>query len=281
MAIITPRKIKQYGWQPDLPDYRDHLYSAVVRPIVLPKQIDLRTECPEVYDQGQLGSCTANAIGAIYEFVQKKETNSSFMPSRLFVYYNTREMDGTTSVDSGARLRDGMKTVSKIGVCPETEWPYIIKMFSKRPKLKCYSIATENKVIAYKRIPQVLNQMKACLAEGYPFIFGFTVFESFEGEEVRHSGIVELPREGERSLGGHAVTCVGYDDEKQAFLIRNSWGKDWGLDGHCWMPYSYVTNNSLSSDFWTIRQVTNTIVPYVKPKKSFWTRLKEFFFPVG
>ena len=278
MALITPKQIKKYGWHPDLPDHRDHVYSAA-RPIELPKKTDLISECPEIYNQGSLGSCTANAIGALYEFVQRKETEAFFMPSRLFIYFNEREMEGTIPVDAGAKIRDGIKSVSKIGVCPETDWPYDIKKFSKKPSTDCYTEASEHKVIAYKRIEQTLNQLKTCLAEGYPFVFGFTVFESFETPEVAKSGIVPMPSKTEKSLGGHAVTCVGYDDDKQAFLIRNSWGKNWGIDGHCWMPYELVTSN-LSSDFWTIRQTTDSGRPAPKPKKkSLWKRIKDFFFP--
>jgi C1A family cysteine protease len=279
MNNVTPRKIKKYGWQPDLPDYRDHLYSAAA-PIKLPAKVDLRQHCPEVYNQGQLGSCTANAIGAMYEFVQLKENNTSFMPSRLFIYYNEREIEGTISVDSGAHIRDGMKTVSKTGVCSEGDWPYLISRFAKKPPAPCYKTAIAHQVVSYKRIEQTTRQLKTCLAEGYPFVFGFTVFEQFESAETARTGIVRMPTKGEKALGGHAVTCVGYDDEKQSFLIRNSWGKDWGIDGYFWMPYAYVESSYLSSDFWTIRQVT---IPGKKvqaaPEKSFWEKLKDFFFP--
>lgn len=273
------RKIQKYGWRPDLPDYRDHMYSTVT-PIKLPPKVDLREGCPEVYNQGSLGSCTANAIGAMYEFVQKKEVQTSFMPSRLFIYYNEREIEGTVAMDAGAHLRDGMKSVAKTGVCTEKLYPYIISLFAKKPAKKCYDEASGNKVIGYKRITQTLNQLKTCLAEGYPFVFGFTVFEGFDSKETSRTGQVNMPGKGEKALGGHAVTCVGYDDEKQAFLIRNSWGKNWGVGGHCWMPYAYVTSAYFSADFWTIRQTTSSGKPPVKaPEKTFWQKVKNFFFP--
>jgi C1A family cysteine protease len=276
---ITPRKIKQYGWHPDLPDFRDHVYSAA-GPTLLPTKVDLTTNCPEIYNQGALGSCTANAIGAVYEFVQKKETPDFFMPSRLFIYYNERDMEGTVKVDAGAKIRDGMKVVANLGVCPETEWPYKISKFASKPSVKNYTSASKHKVLSYKRITQSLSQMKTCIAEGYPFVFGFAVYESFESNAVAKSGIVPMPTKDEKSLGGHAVTCVGYDDDKGCFLIRNSWGKDWGIDGHCWMPYAYVTHGSLASDFWTIRQTNASNAPIAKViKLTFWQKVKNFFFP--
>ena len=119
-------RIARYGWIPDLPDHRDYAYAAPVAALVkLPALVDLRAACPAVYDQGQLGSCTANAIGAAVEFDQmKQKLKEVFMPSRLFIYYNERVMEGTVDQDSGAQIRDGIKSVAKQGVCPEEMWPY-------------------------------------------------------------------------------------------------------------------------------------------------------------
>jgi C1A family cysteine protease len=269
----------KYGWKPDLPDFRDHLYSAAA-PIELPAKVDLTPHCPPVVNQGSLGSCTACAIGALYEFVQRRETTGFFMPSRLFIYYNERVMEDTVAVDAGARIRDGMKSVNKTGVCPEPDWPYIVSKFAKKPPTDCYTEASEHKVISYKRLTLELGQLKTCLAEGYPFVFGFTVYESFASTDVAQTGLVPIPTKEEKVRGGHAVVCVGYDDAKSCFLVRNSWGSAWGLEGYCWMPYSYVTSNYLAADFWTIRQTTDSGKPAPKPKKkSFWQKVKDFFFP--
>lgn len=97
--------------------------------------------------------------------------------------------------------------------------------------------------------------MKACLAEGFPFVFGFTVYESFEGEKIESSGRLELPGAEEKCTGGHAVLAVGYNDKSRRFLVRNSWGDDWGLKGYFSMPYDYLLNPDLADDFWTIRMV--------------------------
>lgn len=251
------RKIKKYGWHPDLPDHRDHLYSAPAAVMAkLPPRMDLRSLCPTVYDQADLGSCTANAIAGAVEFDLMKQNLNNFMPSRLFIYYNERVIEGTVASDSGAMLRDGIKTVAKQGVCSETEWPYDISQFAQRPADACYTDAATTRAVQYKRIVQNLIQMKSCLASGSPFVFGFTVYESFESPGVATTGIVPLPKIGEQVLGGHAVMAVGYDDGNQLFFVRNSWGGSWGLQGYFMMPYAYLTQRNLSSDFWTIRLVS-------------------------
>ncbi|HLX57943.1 MAG TPA: C1 family peptidase [Ktedonobacteraceae bacterium] len=250
-----PRKIQRYGWIPDLPDHRDHLYAAPVAVLQsLPTSVDLTGNCPPVYDQGQLGSCTANAIAAAIEFDQMKQQLSVFMPSRLFIYYNERDMEGTVNSDSGAAIRDGIKSVAQLGVCPETEWPYDITKFQERPTDACYQDALQNKSLQYTSVVQILNQMKGCLADGYPFVFGFTVYASFE-TVVYQDGHVQLPASGEQQLGGHAVVAVGYDDTNQWFIVRNSWGVIGQMQGYFTLPYAYLTDPNLASDFWTIRLV--------------------------
>ncbi|SEC32784.1 C1 family peptidase [Terriglobus roseus] len=247
--------IQKYGWVPDLPDQRDFLYAAPA-PFQkkIPSSVDLSGKCPPVYDQGQLGSCTANAIAAAIEFDQKKR----FVPSRLFIYYNERVMEGTVASDSGAQIRDGIKSVATQGAPPETDWPYEIGNFSLHPPAKAYSDAKKDMVSLYQRLIQDLNTMKGCLASGYPFVFGFTVYSSFESEKVAKTGIVPMPDSGEKSIGGHAVMAVGYDDATREFKVRNSWGPDWGLKGYFKIPYAYLTETNLASDFWTIRGVSQT-----------------------
>ncbi len=248
------RKIKRYGWLPDLPDQRDYLYVAP--PVKRPKKVDLRPNCPPVYDQGQLGSCTANAIGAAHQFEQmKQKAKSSFVPSRLFIYFNERVIEHTENQDSGAMIRDGMKTVVHQGVCPEKDWPYVIARFTHRPPASCFTKALDHQVVSYQRLAQTEDQMKSCLASGFPFVFGFSVYESFESETVAKTGKASLPKKGEKMVGGHAVMAVGYDDAQGRFIVRNSWGPQWGMDGYFTLPYGYLTRDDLSADFWTIRLV--------------------------
>jgi len=254
--MTKPRKIARYGWIPDQPDQRDHLYAAPTQFLVaLPPRADLRRRCPPVYNQGQLGSCTANAIGAAIEFDRLKQRLSDFVPSRLFIYYNERVIEGTVRSDSGAQIRDGIKSVASLGVCPEPEWPYRIAKFATRPPVRAYRDALKDRAVSYQSLVQDINQMKGCLASGYPFVFGFTVYQSFESVTVAKTGHVPMPGWGERAVGGHAVMAVGYDDAAQWFLVRNSWGATWGLKGYFTMPYSYLLQPGLSSDFWTVRLV--------------------------
>lgn len=258
LAIRRPSRFGAYGWVRDLPDSRDFFYSAPLeafRGKALPAQTDLRAQCPPVYDQGQLGSCTANGIGACVEFDLRKQGLKDFVPSRLFIYYNERVIEGHVDQDSGAQIRDGVKVVATLGSPPEAEWPYVIGEFKIRPPAKVFTDARKDLVNLYARVPQSLTQMQGCLADGFPFVFGFTVYDSFESDQVAQTGIVPMPQPGEQVLGGHCVVAVGYDTKTRHFIIRNSWGAGWGLKGYCMMPFEYLLSPQLSSDFWTLRSL--------------------------
>jgi len=251
---MTQRTHTRYGWLPDLPDARDHYYSAPYEvTMALPTHVDLRPQCQPVYDQGQLGSCTANAIGGAVQFDWRKQQLQDETPSRLFIYYGEREIEGTVDSDSGAMLRDGIKVVAQYGAPFESLWPYDITQFAVRPPAAAWTAGLQERALVYARVLQKLNQMKGCLAAGYPFVFGFSVYESFESDVVAASGVVPMPASGEALLGGHAVMAVGYDDVSQLFVVRNSWGDAWGKGGYFYMPYAYLGSQSLASDLWTIR----------------------------
>jgi C1A family cysteine protease len=254
-ARRASRSGRRYGWIPDLPDHRDRLYGAVRRvPRKLPRSVDLRAQCSPVEDQGSLGSCTGNALAGAVESLERKEGASRLVDvSRLFIYYNERAIEHTIAEDSGAMIRDGIKTLVKQGVCGESKWPYVIARFAKKPPASCYAEAREHQVTAYARL-ETLDDMRACLADGYPFVFGFTVYESFESATVARSGVAAMPRPRERMLGGHAVLAVGYEDRANRFVVRNSWGTGWGMKGYFTMPYAYLADRNLSDDFWTIRR---------------------------
>ena len=270
MNSPTPRNVARYGWVPDLPDARDHMYAAPRAAVAnLPASVDLKAGLPDCYDQGQIGSCTANAIAGAFEFSLRKQSLADFMPSRLFIYYNERAMEGNVGTDSGAQIRDGMKSVAKQGVCPETEWPYEAipadanghfpagSREATKPSDACYTDALKNRVTTYQRVTtHAWTSCAAAWPPAIPFVFGFTVYESFESQQVAETGEAPMPGPSEQVLGGHAVLAVGYDDASQRFLVRNSWGTGWGQNGYFTMPYAYLTERSLSSDFWTIRVVS-------------------------
>ncbi len=250
-----------YGWKKDKEDKRD-LYKKFggIYPALPGREkfstIDLREQCPEIYDQGQLGSCTANAISAAYEFDMMKEKEEFiFTPSRLFIYYNERKMEGNVDEDAGAEIRDGIKSVNKQGIVDEQKWPYIISNFTDEPPKKLYEEAKHHLAVKYQRIQQNLEHMKECLNEGFPFVFGFIVYESFESEETTNTGIMVMPKENERILGGHSCLVVGYDDDKKVFIVRNSWSSYWGDYGYFYMPYEYMLNEEYCSDCWLIQRV--------------------------
>jgi C1A family cysteine protease len=245
---------KRYGWVPDLPDQRDYLFGAV-RPVppTLPLRVDLRHLCSSVEKQGNLGSCTANALAGALEFLEIKNKIHFTDLSRLFIYYNERIIEHSVRSDSGAMLRDGIKTLAKQGVCSEKTWPYVVSKFAVKPRAACYKEASNHQITSYHRILS-LDEMRTCLAEGFPFVFGFTVYEGFETQHVALTGVVDVPQPRERVVGGHAVVAVGYDDAAKRFIVRNSWGETWGMKGYFTMPYAYLADRNLSDDFWTIRR---------------------------
>jgi C1A family cysteine protease len=249
------RTSRSYGWIPDLPDARDNVYQLPLKLATPPPSVDLRAGCPAVYDQGDLGSCTANAIGAAIEFDQNKQKMAASTPSRLFIYYNERVIEGSVDSDSGAQIRDGIKAVASQGACPETMWPYVESSFATCPPAPCYTYAKLHPAVQYARVAQDTGHLKTCLAAGFPFVFGFTVYESFESDAVAKSGMVAMPGPVEAAVGGHAVMAVGYDDAASRFLVRNSWGSGWGVGGYFTIPYAYLADGDLADDFWVIRIV--------------------------
>jgi C1A family cysteine protease len=227
----------------------------------LPVSVDFRGSCPGIYDQGQLGSCTANAIGAALDIMHNANNihnggpGEFFGPSRLFIYYNERDMEGSVAEDAGACIRDGIKSVNNLGACKETTWPYDVTKFTIKPDGGCYTEAELFQAVNYQRVPILPQMFKSALAAGYPIAFGILVYESFEGDDVAKTGIVPMPNtRKEKLLGGHAVCAVGYDDATQMFIVRNSWGVSWGDKGYFHLPYAFVANARLTSDAWAISE---------------------------
>lgn len=261
---------RRYNWVPELPDHRDLLFAAAAPATgALPTKVDLRPRCSPVFDQGRVGSCTGNALAGALEFLEVKALKDVTTKdevedpeyfgakfahvSRLFIYYNERVLEGKTAEDSGATLRDGIKSLNKWGVCRESLWRYQPALVLEPPSKPAYAEAMKHRIAQYLKLT-TLDEMKRCLAAGYPFAFGFTVFESFETAEVAASGKMPVPTSGERALGGHAVLAVGYDDAAKCLIVRNSWGPKWGERGYFYMPYAIIERLQLARDFWTVRR---------------------------
>jgi C1A family cysteine protease len=213
--------------------------------------VDWTDKLPPCYDQGQLGSCTANALAGALQFLQAAQNEPLVMPSRLFIYFNERVIEDSVASDSGAEIRDGIKSINSQGCCPESEWPYDELQFSASPPVNCYADAAKELLLQYRAVDNtVLEDLKAALLLG-PVVGGFTVYDSFESDAVATAGIVPMPDLSKETVqGGHAILVVGYDDSKQVFIVRNSWGTTWGLKGYFTVPYAYFTDPDLASDFW-------------------------------
>ncbi|EHI99379.1 peptidase C1A papain [Clostridium sp. DL-VIII] len=245
--------MRKYDLVKDKVDSRDLMYGKrhVVESEILPKKIDLREKCSPVVDQGQLGSCTANAIvSGLREFMLLNDNRNHFERlSRLFLYWWERDLEGSVYRDSGASLRDGMKVLKNEGVCLEASWPYDIKTFENSPTEKELEEAKNYTISGYQRIKSI-DEIKHALLIEHLVVFGITVYESFE--TVKTDGIVPVPKEGEKELGGHALCIVGYDDNfnNGSFIVRNSWGDSWGDKGYCYIPYSMF---EYLMDIWTVK----------------------------
>jgi len=245
-----------YGRIKDTPDSRDFRFQPGYGLTPLPAIVDLRAYCPPVYDQLQANSCVGNAIagGVDYERAHQGPETPFMTPARLFIYYNARALEGTVDTDSGASIRDGFKSIKAQGVCAEYRWPYIVPgNVTRKPFHGCYGAASWHKTLTYLAVAQAQTDMMDCLAQGYPFVFGITVYESFESELVEKTGTVPMPKPGEAVIGGHALLAVGYNQASAEVLFRNSWGTEWGTAGYGTIPFAYLTNPNLASDLWTIR----------------------------
>jgi len=261
MLNIKVPKIPKYHWKREPVDARDHIYSPEALgtvPPTLPASVDLRNYDSPIQDQGQLGSCTGNAIAGMIDLLDKKN-GKNLTVSRLFIYYQERLLEGTVRYDAGAYIRDGIKAVNQYGAPLESLWPYIITRFSTRPTTAAYNDALKRRAGAYQKITTRVAGIKTALSQGYPAVVGFDVYESFERTVNNTTGMMPYPAAGEQLLCGHAVAVVGYNDNLNGgrFICRNSWGTGWGDRGYFYMPYQVIANANMSDDFWIITSVTN------------------------
>lgn len=269
-ANFLPENLK-LGLRPDKPDARDHRFGTPIRTSkdFFPPFISLAKHSSRIEDQGDLSSCTGSALTSAYEtMVNIKLPKHRGELSRLFVYYNERDMEGSITRDEGATLRSGIKTLKRNGVCLESYWPYLDSLWSKQPTSRAYENAQYRIIDNYERL-QLLDDMRYCLYQLKPFVFGIPIFEDTQPEPLNEWTFAET---GDRLLGYHAMVCMGYDDRKSRFLVKNSWGTDWGLGGWCYVDYEFMRREAL--DCWTFDILVRDELPQPEAfNVSWWERL--------
>ncbi len=261
--------IKRFGWLNSIPDQRDTLYKFAppLTEAQLPPKADLRPNIDWMYDQGNEGSCTAQSSASAVRFERKRAKLSEIDPSRNFLYWNERNMEGDIKTDAGAQIRTAMKVLNQYGICHENLWDYGPSTMYATPAKAAYSDAAKNVVSLYSAVDQNHSALRACLADGHPFVFGFAVYSSFLDDSVTNTGVVPMPTTSEEQKGGHAVLAVGYDDASRMYIVMNSWSNQWGDKGFFYMPYAYLEDPGLADDFWTIRGFKE-VIPVLKPTPS-------------
>lgn len=239
--------MRVFNWKPSYKNHLDQKYE-VTESLPLPTAVTLRAECPPVMDQGQMGSCTGNALAGHFNFMKFK-VGLTFQASRLFIYYNERLKENDVLEDSGATtMRDGLVSLYGWGVCTEESWPYNLDDLFPKPGPGLYHEAQANKIKSFRKL-STMTDRKHCLASGKPFVFGIPVYASFESQDTSRTGVIPMPGWLDQLLGGHALLCMGYDDQTSEYLFMNSWGTSWGEAGFGRLPYDYM--EQMSSDCWT------------------------------
>jgi len=242
-----------YNLRPTPLSHEFHFSKLMVAPpstTPLPSKMDLRDGglLDSVYNQGHIGSCTGNGFAAAFNYDLKLQGLTSLIPnpSRLFIYYNERDLIGMTNQDCGSSLGDGIATLQKYGVCSETTWGYDEAKYTTKPINEAYTEASSSTLLQFNSV-NTLDDIKQSLANKHPVIVGFTLYPSFESRDVAETGIIPMPTLDESPIGGHCVLIVGYDDEKQWLIVRNSWGESWGDAGYFYVPYTYLPKNLMEA----------------------------------
>jgi C1A family cysteine protease len=268
-TLPQARQTKRMGWLPDLPDNRDHVFKPRRALPRLPSRVDLRTTgfMPGVYDQGYLGSCTANAVAGAFEYEQKRQGLTDFNPARLFIYYEERRMINTLNEDSGAFIRDGLKVVNRLGAPNETLWPYDI---SASPSAQQPTSTRTGSITRRSDTPRSTTAASSTSSKRWRSASpSSSASPSTHGSNPDAHGFCN-PVLNQQVLGGHAVVAVGYFRLKNKWwaIVRNSWGPSWGDSGYCYMPLRWICDYWNADDFWVINQVEAPAARVARRKKA-------------
>ncbi len=222
----------------------------------LPPKVDLRSQMTPIENQGQIGSCVANATAGAVEHLINVTQGVHYDVSRLFIYYNARAYHDCENEDSGTYEETAVMSLEEYGVCAESTWPYkdTMKALTTKPNKNAYNEAKNFKIKEFQQVDTDLDAWRSALAEGHPIIFGMSLFDSFDRQ--KRPGLVPMPSAKEmarESHSGHAMLCVGYSDPDRLFIVRNSWGTSWGDRGYCYIPYDYMMNEEYNGgDSWVL-----------------------------
>jgi C1A family cysteine protease len=239
-----------YGWRRPLPGLT-YPEADTTQLQILP-EVDPRPHMPPVFDQGELGSCTANATAACFQYDSIVAGKDCGELSRLWVYYFERAIERTLGQgDVGAMGHDAF-TVAEHGIPDEKLWPYDINRFEDKPPDMARAYRLDKSRV--RAVPQSEGAFKRVLSNKQTIAIGFTVYESFE-DLWHEAGVMPVPQPGEGVLGGHEVLVVGYlKASPDHALVRNSWGAGWGLGGYFFMPWAVLLNSNMASDFRSVKR---------------------------
>ena len=213
---------------------------------ILPSSADLRKYFTKIKNQGRQSACASFSLVSVFEYFMANETRTNPDLSEAFVYYNARNITDETETDCGTTLHNVIRAMTDNGVCVEELCPYNESKHSVKPDKTAYSDGQKRKLVAAKNVPIDVETIKAAINEGYPVIASFCVFDSFAKNT---GGFVSLPSSKERQKEKkdyHAMVICGYSDDHGYFIVRNSWGKSFGDDGYCYIPYAYVRDADLT-----------------------------------
>lgn len=236
--LLDSNLAQAFTVKPSRPDLRDRVYTRQNVPIA--REVDLRPWDSLVEDQGALGSCAGNAITNAYELVVKQKQPDEFVElSRLFVYYNARMLEENVEEDAGVfYMRNAFKGCNHYGLCTEQLWPYNTEKFAEKPTEMAYSDAEQRRIPKYATVTGI-NNMLEVLNLAYPIVIGMDTYASFMLLDSANS-VMSMPGATEEYIGGHAMVILGYNLADQQFLVKNSFGREWGADGYCRMPFDYT-----------------------------------------
>lgn len=260
LSQVTPKHHYRLGYKHDSAGITDkNLAGTKYRSTPIHPHTDLLAQMHAVYDQGQQGSCVGHGCSEAWSAAYYRVTGKMLDMSRSFPYWNARNLEGTTSEDSGCQIRDCVSSLLSLGDCSEGVWRYNDLDYTSKPSASAYAQANGYLVLkAYKVDSHDGVSIRQALSAGFPVIFGTLIYPAFEDLNSSHY-LVPYPTQGQ-VLGGHCMILYGSDDASQIYSVQNQWGTSWGSAGRCQFPYAYI-HGSDTDDCWVIELVNSSASP--------------------